>query len=110
MKNITHYRYATVNGVKIFYREAGPAEAPALLLLHGYPTSSHMYRKLLENLSDKYHLLAPDYPGYGKSEQPSLANFDYTFANYARIVEELLKQLKIERYSLYLMGFGAPVG
>jgi pimeloyl-ACP methyl ester carboxylesterase len=110
MKNITHYRYATVNGVKIFFREAGPAEAPALLLLHGYPTSSHMYRKLLENLSDKYHLLAPDFPGYGKSEQPPLAHFDYTFANYARIVEDLLKQLKIERYSLYLMGFGAPVG
>jgi pimeloyl-ACP methyl ester carboxylesterase len=110
MKNKTHYHYATINGVEIFYREAGPIDAPTLVLLHGYPTSSHMYRNLINDLSDKYHLVAPDYPGYGRSEQPPMADFEYSFENYATIVEELLKHLQIEKYSLYLMDYGAPVG
>jgi pimeloyl-ACP methyl ester carboxylesterase len=75
MKNKTHYHYATINGVEVFYREAGPVDAPTLVLLHGYPTSSHMYRNLINDLSDKYHLVAPDYPGYGRSEQPPIADF-----------------------------------
>ena len=110
MKNKTHNHFVKINGVDIFYREAGPADAPVLLLLHGYPTSSHMYRNLIMDLSDKYHLIAPDYPGYGRSEQPPIKDFDYSFANYALIVEGLLKYLNIEKYSLYLMDYGAPVG
>jgi pimeloyl-ACP methyl ester carboxylesterase len=110
MKNETHYQFAKINGVDIFYREAGPADAPVLVLLHGYPTSSHMYRNLIDDLSDKYHLIAPDYPGYGRSEQPPMADFEYSFANYARIIEGLLNHLQIEKYSLYLMDYGAPVG
>lgn len=99
-----------VNGIDIFYREAGKKGKPVLVLLHGYPTSSHMYRNLLRNLSDKYHLIAPDYPGYGRSEQPSIADFEYTFENLAKIVETLLDQLEIKKFSLYLMDYGAPVG
>jgi pimeloyl-ACP methyl ester carboxylesterase len=110
MKNKTHHHFAKINGVEIFYREAGPKDAPALLLLHGYPTSSHMYRNLINDLSDKYHLIAPDYPGYGRSEQPPRKDFAYTFENYAVIMEELLKHLQIKKYSLYLMDYGAPVG
>lgn len=107
---MTHYHYVKINGVEIFYREAGPADAPVLLLLHGYPTSSHMYRKLMMDLSDEYHLVAFDYPGYGRSEQPPMADFAYTFDNYAAIAETLLEQLQIGKYSLYLMDYGAPVG
>ncbi|MET0463372.1 MAG: alpha/beta hydrolase [Chitinophagaceae bacterium] len=110
MTNKTQYRFLTVNGVEIFFREAGPADAPTLVLLHGYPTSSHMFRNLINDLSDRYHLIAPDYPGYGRSEQPPIAAFEYSFSNFAAIVEGLLDQLGIEKYSLYLMDYGAPVG
>ncbi|HTL08779.1 MAG TPA: alpha/beta hydrolase [Chitinophagaceae bacterium] len=110
MNNNTHYHFAKINGVEIFYREAGPADAPTLLLLHGYPTSSHMYRNLIAALSDSYHLIAPDYPGYGRSEQPPRSAFAYTFENMALIVEGLLDHLQIKKYSLYLMDYGAPIG
>ena len=110
MKNQTQHHFIKINGVNIFYREAGPKDAPTLVLLHGYPSSSHMYRNLINSLSDKYHLIAPDYPGYGRSEQPPIAEFAYTFENYSVIVEELLSQLNIKNYSLYLMDYGAPVG
>jgi len=106
----TTFNTAKINGVEIFYREAGDKSKPTLVLLHGYPTSSHMYRNLIRDLSDKYHLIAPDYPGYGRSEQPPIAEFEYTFDNFAKIVTNLLKQLGIEKYSLYLMDYGAPVG
>lgn len=106
----TQHHFIKINGVNIFYREAGPKDAPVLVLLHGYPSSSHMYRNLISELSDKYHLIAPDYPGYGRSEQPAIADFAYTFDNYAVIVEELLNQLNVQKYSLYLMDYGAPVG
>ena len=99
-----------VNGVEIFYREAGDKNAPTILLLHGYPTSSHMFRNLMADLSDDYHLLAPDYPGFGNSEQPAMSEFDYTFDNMAVIVEGFLKKLKVKKYSIYLMDYGAPVG
>jgi len=99
-----------VNGIEIFYREAGPKDAPTVLLLHGYPTSSHMFRNLMEDLSDRYHLLAPDYPGYGNSEQPPMAKFDYTFDNMASMVEAFIDQLEVKRYSIYLMDYGAPIG
>jgi pimeloyl-ACP methyl ester carboxylesterase len=110
MKQRTQHKFLTVNGVEIFYREAGPANAPTLVLLHGYPTSSHMFRNLINDLSDQFHLIAPDYPGYGRSEQPPIAEFEYTFKNFAAIVEGLLDQLGVEKYSLYLMDYGAPVG
>jgi len=110
MKNKTHYHFVKICGVDIFYREAGPADAPTLVLLHGYPTSSHMYRNLIMDLSDRYHLVAPDYPGYGRSEQPPIKDFAYTFENYANIVDGLLMHLGIKKYSLYLMDYGAPVG
>ncbi len=106
----TSYHNTKVNGLDIFYREAGLKDKPTILLLHGYPTSSHMFRNLMEDLSHKYHVLAPDYPGYGKSEQPSMAKFDYTFENMSLIVEGLLDKLEVDKYSLYLMDYGAPIG
>ncbi|TMU55706.1 alpha/beta fold hydrolase [Flagellimonas algicola] len=106
----TTFNTAKVAGLDIFYREAGPKDAPTLLLLHGYPTSSHMFRNLIEDLSQDYHLIAPDYPGYGRSSQPPMSEFEYSFDNFAEIVDELLVQLKVDRYSLYLMDYGAPVG
>lgn len=99
-----------VNGVEIFYREAGNKKAPTILLLHGYPTSSHMFRNLMVDLSDSYHLLAPDYPGYGNSEQPPMEEFDYTFDNMAVIIEGFLEKLEVEKYTIYLMDYGAPIG
>lgn len=99
-----------VNGVEIFYREAGSKDSPTILLLHGYPTSSHMFRNLMRDLADDYHLLAPDYPGFGNSEQPPMDKFDYTFDNMAVIVEGFLKELKVNKYSIYLMDYGAPIG
>lgn len=105
-----HYRTATVEGVEIFYREAGPKNAPTLLLLHGFPTSSHMFRELIPKLADRYHVIAPDYPGYGYSAMPSRETFAYTFDHYAALVEQLTAQLGLKRYGLYVMDYGAPVG
>jgi pimeloyl-ACP methyl ester carboxylesterase len=106
----TLHKTIKINGVDIFYREAGRKDAPTILLLHGYPTSSHMFRNLIKDLSNQYHLIAPDYPGFGNSEQPPIASFDYTFDNMASIVEVLLEKLEIKKYSIYLMDYGAPVG
>ncbi len=106
----TLHKTIEVNGLKIFYREAGPKNAPTPLLLHGYPTSSHMFRNLIENLSHCYHLLAPDYPGYGRSEQPPMADFAYTFDNMSKVVEGFLEALKVKKFSIYLMDYGAPIG
>ncbi len=106
----TLHKTIDVNGVEIFYREAGSKEKPTILLLHGYPTSSHMFRNLLEDLSDDYYLIAPDYPGYGNSEQPPIDSFDYSFNNMALMIEEMLDQLEIDKFSIYLMDYGAPIG
>jgi len=108
--DITRYRTVEIDGVEIFYREAGSPEAPTLLLLHGYPTSSHMFRNLMRDLADQYHLIAPDYPGYGRSEQPPMDEFAYTFDNMANLMEKLLDQLAIDKFSIYLMDYGAPIG
>src|SRR4051794_9318480 len=97
---VTQYKTAKVKGLDIFYREAGPKDAPTLLLLHGFPTSSHMFRNLIPALADTYHIVAPDYPGYGYSAMPSVTEFDYTFDHLAEVVDELIQQLEIERYSL----------
>ncbi|HEY6941983.1 alpha/beta hydrolase [Dokdonella sp.] len=99
-----------MDGVRVFYREAGPKNAPALVLLHGFPTSSQMFRDLIPRLSDRYHVIAPDYPGYGYSDMPDRAKFAYTFANYADIVDKLTRQIGLERFALYVMDYGAPVG
>lgn len=104
------YKTITIDGVEIFYREAGPADAPTILLLHGFPTSSHMFRNLIPALSDQFRLVAPDYPGFGNSAQPAMDEFDYTFDNLARVMERFVAELGIKKYSLYLMDYGAPIG
>jgi len=104
------HRSIEVEGQQIFYREAGPEGAPTVLLLHGFPTSSHMFRNLIPALADRYHVVAPDYPGFGQSSMPSVDEFDYSFDHLAVIVEQFLEQLGLDRYSLYLMDYGAPVG
>ena len=106
----TRYKTISVNGVEVFYREAGPSDAPTILLLHGFPASSHMFRNLIPALADKYHVVAPDYPGFGNSQQPPMDKFDYSFDNLATLVEAFADQLGIDRYSLYLMDYGAPIG
>jgi pimeloyl-ACP methyl ester carboxylesterase len=105
-----HYRTVHVAGVDVFYREAGPAEAPTILLLHGFPTSSHMFRDLIPLLSDRYHLVAPDYPGFGNSSTPGVREFDYTFDHLADVIQGFTDVLRLEKYSLYAQDFGGPVG
>lgn len=107
---VTHYHFAKVEGLDIFYREAGPADAPVVLLLHGFPTSSHMFRNLIPALADCYHVIAPDYPGFGESSAPDHSKFAYTFAHYADIVDDLLGQIGAQQYAMYVMDYGAPVG
>ncbi len=104
------HKMIKVDGQNIFYREAGSKENPAIVLLHGFPTSSHMFRNLIPALSDRYHLIAPDYPGYGNSSMPSATEFDYSFDNLARVVDDFIQELGLKRYSLYVMDYGAPVG
>ena len=104
------HRTVQIDGLDIFYREAGPADAPTVLQLHGFPTSSHMFRNLIPRLADRFHLVAPDYPGYGASSMPSPDEFEYSFDSFADIVEKLVDKLGIKRYSIYLMDYGAPVG
>jgi pimeloyl-ACP methyl ester carboxylesterase len=107
---VTRHRTATVDGIDIFYREAGAADAPALVLLHGFPTSSHMFRNLIPALAHRYRVIAPDYPAFGHSAAPDRRAFMYTFARYAEVVDGLLNQLGVERYALYVQDYGAPVG
>ena len=104
------HRTVEIDGLEIFYREAGPTDAPTVLLLHGFPTSSHMFRNLIPALADKYHVVAPDYPGYGYSSMPSVEEFDYTFDKLAEVVEKFTERVGLQRYSIYLMDYGAPVG
>jgi pimeloyl-ACP methyl ester carboxylesterase len=104
------YHTIEIDGLKIFYREAGPADAPAVLMLHGFPSSSRMWEPLLPLLSDQYHLVAPDYPGFGHSSAPSTSDFDYTFDNLARVMNELTTKLGITNYVLFMQDYGGPVG
>jgi pimeloyl-ACP methyl ester carboxylesterase len=99
-----------VGDVDVFYREAGPADAPVILLLHGYPTSSHMFRGLIPLLADRFHLIAPDLPGFGQTIAPPRGRFDYTFDNLAKTVDGLMEALSIDRYAIYLFDFGSPTG
>jgi pimeloyl-ACP methyl ester carboxylesterase len=105
-----HFRTVRIDGQDIFFREAGPLNAPTILLLHGFPTSSNMFRNLIPRLSGSFRLIAPDYPGYGLSSMPDHRSFAYTFDNYANIVNQLAEQLGVTKYALYLMDYGAPVG
>ncbi len=105
-----HHRTTNIDGVEVFYREAGPANAPTVVLLHGFPSSSHMFRNLIPALADQYRVIAPDYPGFGESAMPDRATFDYSFARFAAVVDALLTRLGAERYALYVMDYGAPVG
>jgi pimeloyl-ACP methyl ester carboxylesterase len=106
----TAHKTIAIDGVDVFYREAGSRKNPTVLLLHGFPTSSHMFRNLIPALSDRYHVIAPDYPGYGNSSMPSVDEFDYSFDHFADIVETFTEKLGLQRYSLYVMDYGAPVG
>lgn len=105
-----HHRRISVDGVELFYREAGPRNAPVLLLLHGFPTSSQMYRDLIPRLADRYRVIAPDYPGFGQSDAPAPDKFEYSFDHYADLMDKLSQQLGLQRYALYVMDYGAPVG
>lgn len=105
-----HYRQVKANGLNIFYREAGPAGAPTLLLLHGYPTSSHMFRNLMPILMQKYHVIAPDLPGFGYSDAPDPTKFEYTFDNMAKTMQSFVDELGLKRFAIYVFDYGAPTG
>ena len=105
-----HHKTVKVGDLDIFYREAGPKDAPTILLLHGFPTSSQMFRKLIPALGDKYHVVAPDYPGYGHSSMPMHDKFAYTFDNLARVIDEFTAKIGLTKYALYVQDYGAPVG
>jgi pimeloyl-ACP methyl ester carboxylesterase len=106
----TAYRTVSVDGLKVFYREAGNPQSQAVLLLHGFPTSSHMYRELIPALADRYHVVAPDLPGFGFTEAPNRKTFKYTFDHLAEVIERFTEVLGLSRYVLYVFDYGAPVG
>ena len=108
--NSIKYKTIEIEGQKIFYREAGSPSKPAIVLLHGFPSSSHMFRNLIANLKGKYHLVAPDYPGFGNSSMPSTKEFEYSFDHLANVVDSFIEALNLKTYSLYMMDYGAPVG
>ncbi len=104
------YRTVKVDGLDISYREAGSPLSPTILLLHGFPTSSHMFRNLIPALAGQFHLVAPDYPGFGNSSMPTVDKFEYTFDNLASVMEKFIETLGLKKYSLYVMDYGAPIG
>jgi pimeloyl-ACP methyl ester carboxylesterase len=106
----TTYKYLDIDGLKIFYREAGPASAPTILLLHGLPSSSRMFDTLIPLLADRYHLIAPDYPGFGHSDAPSPDKFSYTFENIANVIDKFTQTLNLNKYALYVNDYGGPIG
>jgi pimeloyl-ACP methyl ester carboxylesterase len=105
-----HYRFIKVDGLNIFYREAGDSNKPTLLLLHGYPTSSHMFRNLIPILSKQYHIIAPDLPGFGFSDAPDHKTFNYTFDHLAQVMQSFIEQVQLKQFALYVFDYGAPVG
>src|SRR5499425_112842 len=105
-----HYRVATTGGISLFYREAGDPKLPAILLLHGFPSSSHMFRDLIHRLADRYHVVAPDLPGFGFSDGPDRKSFRYTFENLAKTIDGFTQSIGLQRYAIYVFDYGAPVG
>lgn len=103
-------RSLEIDGVRVFYREAGPVDAPVVLLLHGFPTSSHMYRNLIPALASRYRVVAPDYPGFGFSDFPPGSKFEYSFANYARLMKAFTERIGVRQYAMYIQDYGAPIG
>ena len=104
------FKTELVNGFKIFYREAGDPQKPAVLLLHGFPTSSHMFRNLIPQLADNYHVIAPDLPGFGFSDAPDHTAFEYTFANVAKVMGDFVEQIGLQKFAVYIFDYGAPTG
>ena len=104
------YHHAQVQGLDIFYREAGPKTAPTVLLLHGFPSSSHMFRDLIPVLAERYHVIAPDYPGFGYSSTPGLDEFQYTFANLADVMDAFTAEIGLQSYVVYMQDYGGPIG
>jgi pimeloyl-ACP methyl ester carboxylesterase len=104
------YRTTDVDGLTVFYREAGAADAPTLVLLHGFPSASHMFRELIPMLADRFHIIAPDLPGFGKSDMPARDSFDYTFEHITDVIDRLTEMLRLDRFALYVFDYGAPVG
>jgi pimeloyl-ACP methyl ester carboxylesterase len=104
------YRTVKIDGLDVFYREAGPKDAPGVLLLHGFPTSSHMFRNLILALADEFHLVAPDYPGFGNSSMPTVDQFEYSFDHLAEVIDKFTEKVGLKKYTLYVQDYGAPVG
>lgn len=110
IENTVKYKKINIQGIDVAYREAGNPKNPAIVLLHGFPSSSHQYRKVLNALSDEFYLIAPDYPGFGNSDFPSATSYEYTFDNLANTIEVFLEKLKIRSYALMIQDYGAPIG
>src|SRR5438128_1684732 len=104
------YRKADIGGFSIFYREAGPKEAQTLLLLHGFPSAGHMFRDLIPQLADRFHVIAPDLPGFGQSDMPDRDSFTYTFDNITRVIDRFTEVLGLRRFAIYVFDYGAPTG
>lgn len=107
---MTIYRKIDVDGLKIFYRESGAVDKPTMILFHGFPSSSHMFRDLIPRLEENFHLIAPDYPGFGQSDMPPRENFAYTFDNLANVIEKFLERLEVDKFFMYVFDYGAPIG
>src|SRR4030095_16293798 len=108
--SVIKYKRIDVDGFGVAYREAGPVNGPTLLLLHGFPTSSHMFRDLIPKLADRYRVVAPDLPGFGQSDLPSRERFNYTFSNLAKVMARFTELLKLNRFAMYIFDYGAPTG
>src|SRR6478672_2693962 len=104
------YRKVDVDGIGVFYREAGPKDAPTILLLHGFPTASHMFRDLIPQLADRFHVIAPDLPGFGQSDMPERTKFSYTFDNIAGVIDRFTEEIGLDRFAIYVFDYGAPTG
>ena len=104
------YRKVDVDGVNIFFREAGAEDAPTILLLHGFPTASHMFRELIPQLADRFRLVAPDLPAFGQSDMPARSDFTYTFENIANVIDRVTEVIGLVRFAIYVFDYGAPVG
>src|SRR5690554_3889671 len=106
----TRYGFRQLGDVEVFYREAGPSDAPVILLLHGFPSASHMFRDLIPLLADRFRLIAPDLPGFGQTKSPPRGAFDYTFDNLADVIEGFTAAMSLHQYAMYVFDYGAPVG